>query len=216
MKEYEYRCPLLGPEAREQLKKGGEKRERWLRAQLDLAATSLRELEPVTSKHKRTTAKNQFREQIAVLRRKIVGIAVTAAAKGVREFANALLRSQGRLGVHAFSMRQYTALLAGEIRKTLNASELFRAESLLSWQQDPIIETAIQSCEEILAERLKIEGGGLRGGKHVQRNIVNPKGTDHRAWSPIVRDWEAIKCGRNIATGAPVRVNNNETHGMKV
>jgi hypothetical protein len=204
MKKYEDRCPLLNWQSLDRLKQRGERREAQLGGQIEASTTHVRErlqeLERVRGKSKRKTANAAIQQEATSLREDIVGVAANAATEGVREFGNALLVSQGRLAVHADLLRDYTARLVTEIRNKLSASELFRTAPRLPWQQDPITQTAIQACEEILTERWKT-GDGLPYGAN-ELNGSNP------AWSPVVQAWEASQ-GVDSEAGWPKRISES-------
>jgi hypothetical protein len=120
-------------------------------------------------------------------------VAENAAVEGVREFANGLLVSQDRLGVHANLLREYTARLVSEIRDSLSTSLVFQINPLLPWRQDPITQKAIQTCEETIGERSKI-------GDRWLYSAVESSG-NNQSWAPIVQEWEAFKAANKIESG---------------
>lgn len=192
IKAYEYRCPLLADTALEQLRHGHAQRDKQLHRQIHLGETQLRERQEElrSGVGKEGVAENMLRQEIKAIREEIVDVGMTVAADGVCGFANGLLASQGRLGVHANWLREYTALLVNEIRDRLGSSRVFQLDPLLPWAQDPITQKAIQTCEAIIAER-RTTGDrwpyGLAGS------------TDNNpAWALVVQAWEAFKASNNI------------------
>jgi hypothetical protein len=209
MKEYESRCPLLSFDALKRLKQRGEQREGQISGQIERAATSVRERrkerDRTTDERERETLETQLSQELRVVRRNIVEVAENAAAEGVREFADGLLLSQGRLGVHAVLVREYTAGLAGEIRDRLNTSELFQVEPLLPWRQDPIAQNAIQTCEEVLAERRKIEDPSPSDAE---------ERPGMRTWPSLVQEWEALKSLKKLITGEYERIPESDLRNI--
>lgn len=79
--------------------------------------------------------------------------AADRAADTVKDFAEGLLLSQGRLAVHADLLRDYTARTIREVRQRITSSDLFAAEPTVPWRADPIAQNAIRACEEIIDAR---------------------------------------------------------------
>ncbi len=123
---------------------------------------------------------------------------MTVAGEGVREFADGLLLSQNRLGVHANWLREYTALQVNEIRDRLAGSQVFKSNPLLAWEQDPITQKAIQICEEIIADRRKT------GDRWMYTSAVSSEGNP--TWAFVVQAWEAFKAANKIESGPRERI----------
>ena len=189
-KLYENRCPLLSYAALERLKERREQRERQFEELLEAPAKE-----------------TEFHSQRVARRQEIIDVAERAGIEGVREFADGLLLSQGRLAVHAVLLREYTALLVGEIRDRINASELFQPEPLPTWRQDSIAQKAIRACEEILAERGNIEDPLSNG---IDGYTPNPTLT----WPPLVQEWEALKFARKVVTENRERIPESDLRKM--
>ena len=202
MDEYETHCPLLSFRALELLKQRGNQRESQLRQQIEFAEThpgnSAKAKGEVTRDGEGELSETDILTDTTAVRREIIETAECVAREGVREFADALLLSQGRLGVHAVLLRNYTAHLATQIRERLSTSQVFLTASLLPWQQDSIVQAAIRTCEEMLSARWEIERGSARGREEVDGRLAVENGTEQRTWSPIVQDWEALKSIRKV------------------
>lgn len=200
--KYENHCPLLAQKARERLRHCRRQRESQLDREITLAETRLRgryeELARVKGKRKRASSEIALRQEITATWQQIVGVATTVTVDGVREFANGLLDSQGRLGVNADWLREYTARLVTEIRDRVNTSQVFQMNPLLPWQQDSIAQKAIQTCEEAIAERRKI--GDRWAYSAVESSGGNP------TWPTVVQEWEAFKATQKIESGPPERI----------
>jgi hypothetical protein len=174
MKEYEDRSPLLADRTLARLRQGGEQRASRLSGQIETATTRLRErfqkLGRVKDQVKRKSGETALRKETADLRQEIIEMAAITAAEAVREFADALLLSQGRLAVHAVLLREYTAGLVREIRERVGTSELFRMKSLLPWQKDPTTHggqdflggTSFANCLAAALFRLPVPGPHVR------------------------------------------------------
>ena len=192
IRKYEEECRLLGQKALHQLRSRSGRRESKIADRLESATTRLRvrreELERAPGG--RQDAAAVLHEQASALCLEIVGVAATEAADGVREFADGLLLSQGRLGDHANLLREYTGILVSELRKALHASEVFQVEPLLPWGQDSISQKAIQTCEEIIADR---RNGGDRW-EYDTEELESAPGN----WPPVVQQWEGFKEAENI------------------
>jgi hypothetical protein len=210
MKEYETECPLLKAGAKERLNQCGNQREIELSRQIELAAASIRArretIKRITDDAKREDVEVVLPQEIATLRRGIIEVAETLATEGVREFANCLLTSQGRLGNHAVLLRGYAARFASGIRHWLNASEPFRIQPLLPWRQDSITQQAIRTCEEVLAERKSIEDDVPSQKEESERGKAGQNENEPRTWSPIVQEWEALKSARRLITEQHERI----------
>jgi hypothetical protein len=202
MEEYESQCGLLGLEARERLKKHGEQGETHLNRQIEVAARRIGErreaIEHATDDNEQEAAEVALRLETTTLRQEVIGLAETVAGNAVRAFANGVLASQGRLGVHADLLREYTARLASEIRDRLSASAVFREGPLLPWRQDPVTQKAIQVCEETIVERGKVGDEWPYGGQ----------GFDGRdlTWCAVVQEWEASKGAEKNNPGQRERI----------
>jgi hypothetical protein len=199
---YEQKCPLLAQNALERLRQRGIQRDSELSETIGLAEAhgrqQLEKLELVSSKRKRKALKLDVRQEMMALREKIIGVAAQAARAGVQEFADGLLLSQNRLGVHANWLREYAARLAAAIRSTLGAAQVFQTETLSPWRQDPITQKAIQTCEEILLKRWQMGDGRPYGGG--QLNASN------RGWPVVVQEWDAFKAAEKIYPGPRERI----------
>jgi hypothetical protein len=204
MKEYEARCPLLSSAVKELLNQRGEPLETELSRRVESAGAAIRkrreELKQITDDRAREAAESALLQEAAVLRRGVIEVAEAVAAEGVRGFANGLQSSQGRLGVHANLLREYTAGFASEIRNWLNASQAFQMEKLPPWRQDSITQQAIQTCEDVLAETKRIEAGGPSGMETTEGGAAGHNEDEPGTWTPIVQEWEALKSSRRIMT----------------
>jgi hypothetical protein len=118
--------------------------------------------------------------------------AVAVTADGVREFADGLLVSQGKLGPHASTLRQYTASLVNEIRSAPSVAKMLPSSISLPWAQDPIALKAMEACEEAIAERDNVGDRWPYG--------TPPATAKNWTWAPIVQAWEAYKAANKIAS----------------
>jgi hypothetical protein len=75
---------------------------------------------------------------------------------------------------------------------------VFAAEPAMPWSDDPIAQTAIRTCEEIIHERNKIE--------ELEASASHQQIDGPRAWSPIVIEWEAIKIPPKHPLAGPERI----------
>ena len=181
MRDFENRCPVLAQGAQEVLQQHGEKLEIYLNDLVEFAGEIVRQrrahIERITDAGEREVVQNAVRKKVTALRRGIIEAAEAVATEGVRDFASGLLRSQGRLGVHATT---YTARLASELRHWLNSSEVMKTEPLPPWQDDSIAQKGVQTCEDALAERQESRAAGRpRRPKQPQRGIVVTRGPGH-------------------------------------
>jgi hypothetical protein len=190
---YEFKLPLLNPKSAERVAQRAKECDKQLGPDLDYAEAYLREHD-VTLGERATleeiTSATASRQELTVLRKKIVGLAVNAAAESVRELADCLLLAQNRLGVHADCLREYTARIIAELRGILMASPVFDAAPLLPWCEDPITQKAMLTCEEMLLERWKIGDGCPYGGGDLNG--------DNLKWPDVVQSWEAYKAAHKI------------------
>jgi len=192
IRKYEEGGHLLAQRALENLRSRSGRREKKIADQLASATARLQERREELGRASggRQDIGAVLHQQGSALCMEIVGVAATEAADGVREFADGLLLSQNRLGVHANLLREYTGILVSEVRKVLNASEVFQVEPLLPWGQDSISQKAIQTCEEIIAGRRK---AGDRW-EYDTENVESAPGH----WPPIVQQWEGFKEAHRI------------------
>lgn len=197
MRTIEDCCPLVGPVPQRRLKELAARREENLGTHIESASASLRklgeDLEQATGKRERVAAEAALRRATSELRQEIIGAAETEVRDGVREFAKGLLSTQGRLGVHANWLREYTARLIREVRDRLGTSELFQSEPLLPWQRDPIAQRGIRSCEEMLAERQAVESPSESIAPAGEAGQATSDGEGPCAWPALVLEWEALK-----------------------
>jgi hypothetical protein len=160
---------------------------------METAESSLsKQLEDVenASRLGRQDAEKLVPQKVKKLAVKAADLAGDVAAEGVREFGAALLAAQGRLGINADWLREYTGLIASEVRDRVNELRTFRALPLPPWGQDTITRKAMHVCEEIIAERSK-------RGDHWICAAESPI-TAERTWPTIVQAWEAYKADENI------------------
>jgi len=190
IKQYENRCPLLSYEALKRLKERGGQREQWLDELLEAPS-------------------DETDCQRAARRQRVIEAAELAVIEGVQQFADGIVLTQGRLTVHAVLLREYTALLFGEIRDRINASELFQQEPLPMRQADSIAQEAIHACEDILAERSKIDDPLCNG---IDGYTPNPALT----WSPLVQAWEALKFASKVVTECRERIPESDLRKLIV
>jgi len=191
MQVYEDSCPLLvGPAVRERLLQLGEKRERKLDGWFEKAASEIRK--PIGT---------PFASGATALRQEGLGIAADAAAEAVQAFANGLRLSQGRLVVHRNLLREYAARLIGQIRERLSTSELFAGLLQSSWEHDPIAQAAIDSCEAIIKDAMKLERPPQSEIRSEDHSVDGPI-----RWSPIVLEWEATKSTRGLVIAERERI----------
>lgn len=177
---------LLAPVARERIRESRLKRISQLSQQIETAETQPRKrLEHLES----VAAETALPERRAVPK-KIMKLAVVLVGEGVREFANGLLVSQRRLGVHAALQREYAADLANEIRGALDTK--FQSDTVVPWGQNPIAQQAMQTCEEVIEARRK-DGDCWPYGR--------PSSTGHPTWASIVQEWEGYKAINKIESG---------------
>ena len=199
MKEFEDQCPLLAPSPRQLLNERATRREKNLGRHIESASASLRklgeDLEQATGKRKRVVAAAALRRATSELRQEIISAAETEVSDGVLEFANCLLSTQGRLAVHAHLLRDYTARLVREIRERLGTSKLFQSEPLLPWQRDPIAQSGIHTCEEMLMERQAVENPNESIALPMGKGPTASAGGSSRTWPAVVQKWEALKAG---------------------
>lgn len=199
-KTYENQCPLIAWEVRERLSESRLRRDSQLHQQIEMAEARLRkrqeDLESVHGDRKAWAARVAL--EATALAKKTAQSAAAVAADGVREFANALLVSQRRLGVHAVILREYTAVLVNEIRSVLSTSAVFRSNPLLPWAEDPIAQKAMETCEEVIAERRKLGDRWSYGTPLTS--------TDNLTWVPIVQEWEMYKALNKLESGVQERV----------
>jgi hypothetical protein len=125
-------------------------------------------------------------------------LASDVPAEGVRELGAALLSAQGRLGTDADWLREYTGLIASELRAWLEEFRLFQVVPLPPWGQEPITREAMRVCEDLIAEQEKV-------GDHWICAVDEPK-TSERSWPSIVQSWEAHKALQNIAPAPQQRI----------
>jgi len=193
---YEEQCALLTSAARSLLNRRAYEREAEIDGQIQVAESHLHdrqgELGRLPDERERKAAEAHLRE-MKMLQEGIVKVATNLAAEGVREFAAGLLLSQGRLGVHAVLLREYTAKLVTDIRDRLSTSPILQIEAQVHWRQDPVMQAAIQACERILWEQRKLGDGPPLSAEEL--NGSNP------GWSSIVEDWEALKAAEGIKSG---------------
>ncbi|HXJ38430.1 MAG TPA: hypothetical protein VNH18_04075, partial [Bryobacteraceae bacterium] len=130
-------------------------------------------------------------------RAEILRVAASEARDGVREFADGILTSQNRLGVHANLLREYTGCLASELRDQV--ADLFRPETPAAWLHDPIAQNAIDTCEQIIAERKAI-------GDRWEYDSDESAGTDLGPWSAVVQEWECFRAAHKIDPGPEARI----------
>jgi hypothetical protein len=160
----------------------------------------------ITEEREKGDAEAALLQEIRALRHRVIEASVSVATEGVREFANGLLISQGRLGVHAVLLRSYTARLLTGLRHWLNGSEVMKAEPLLPWQQDSVAQKAIQVCEDVLAARRSAEGCGRPAEEEVELGAAAESDGPQRTWSPLVQEWEALKSAQRIESDEPERI----------
>ncbi len=203
MRDFETRCPLLSAAARERLQQAGDAREAELSYRIEMAATIIRtrreEVTQVQEESTKKTAESILLRQTRILRQRVLPAAETVAIEGVRGFAAGLVASQGRLAVHTVLLRNYTAGLASALRHWLNSSEVFRRDPLLPWQRDSLTQKAIQTCEDALAERTRVESAG----SHDPADIGGASPGEPKTWLPLVQEWEALKSERRTPPDEP-------------
>jgi hypothetical protein len=190
---YKFKFPLLNPKSVERVAQRAAECDKQIGSDLDYAEAYLREHDGTLGEQatlEEITLVTASRQELTVLREKIVGLTVNAAAESVRELADCLLLAQNRLGVNADCLREYTARIIAELRGTLAASPVFHAAPLSPWCEDPITQKAIQTCEEILIERWKIGDGCPYGGGDLNG--------DNLKWPEVVQNWEAYKAAHKI------------------
>jgi hypothetical protein len=123
MRDFEARCALLSLRAREVIQERGEKLEIRLSDEIEVADATLRHFLSVIEDERgaqKEAAEAAFRDKMSTLRRRITDAAASVAEGGVREFAEGLLTSQGRLGADYILVRRYTAQLVNLLRNRIN------------------------------------------------------------------------------------------------
>ena len=130
-------------------------------------------------------------------RQLVLDFATGAVQTGVREFADGLLLSQGRLGTNADLLREYTSLLANEIVETICLLRLFRDTLPPAWQEDPITDSAARCCEDAIHARAQI-GDYWPFRQHYSG--------DNPTWCPAVKQWEAYKAANLIGPSVRERI----------
>ena len=199
--KYKFKFPLLNPKSAERVAQRAAECDKQIGPDLDYAEAYLREHDGTLGEQatlEEITLVTASRQELTVLREKIVELTVNAAAESVRELAGCLLLAQNRLGVNADCLREYTARIIAELRGTLTASPVFHAAPLSPWCEDPITQKAIQTCEEIFIERWKIGDGCPYGGGDLNG--------DNLKWPEVVQNWEAYKVEHKIEGGPPERI----------
>ena len=201
-RRFEKDCPLLAQGAREKLAERAARRDSVIADLLDFAWARLEkrreESDSVEGSPQPGIAatldqlKSEFRAEI-------LGVAASEARDGVREFADGILTLQKRLGVHANLLREYTGCLASELRDQVLTADLFRPEPPAAWLDDPIAQKAIDTCEQIIAERKAI-------GDRWEYDSDEPAGTDLGPWSAVVQEWECFKAAHKIEPGPEARL----------
>ncbi len=192
--------PLLGQKPRQRLKERAAQREENLRKQIESAAARLRQLGKdtgtVTGTRKRAAAEAALRQTTVELRQATINIAAVEAGDGVREFADGLLSTQGRLAAHASLLRDYTARLIRQIRERVGSSELFESESLSPWLQDPIAQSGMRACEDVLEERRSIEMPSESAVREGQQGSADSGEGTPLVWPAVVQEWEGQKAAK--------------------
>jgi hypothetical protein len=209
MRDFETRCAVLAPAAQQKLEKEGDPIETQLSDLIEAAGLRIQErraeIAALTDSSQCESAETALAEEIRGLRRGVIEAAENLANQSVLAFSNAILFSQGRLFAHAVWVRTYTAELIGAIRHWLAGFEVMKCEALPEWQQDSIAQEAIRACEEVLAERQKVEAGesptANANGAMAEVSIQTS-----RTWSRIVQAWEALKSTRGIKTDNQERI----------
>src|SRR5262249_25668478 len=132
-----------------------------------------------------------------IRRQLVLDAAAEAAHDAVREFASGLLLSQGRLGVHADLLREYTALIANELLEMVASADVFRDSPLCPWQDDPITASATRACEQAILDREQV------GDLWPYRRDASE---DRLTWCAAVRQWEAFKFVNLIPPGTREKI----------
>ena len=192
IRRYEEHGHMLGPKALENLRARSGRRAKNIADKLASASARFgerrEELERISAGRQGIEA--GLHEQASALCLEIVEVAAIEAADGVREFADGILLTQNRLGDHTNLLRQYTGTLVSELRKAIQASEVFHLEPLLPWGQDSISEKAIGTCEAIIADRRKAGDRWDYDSEEVARAPDN--------WPSIALHWEGFKEAENL------------------
>lgn len=129
----------------------------------------------------------------------IRSVAAAGASRVVREFADAILHCQGRLGIHARLLREYTALVIADFRETVAGAGMFEASSAPQWQHDPIALEAARACETIVAER-------RRARDPWEYDFLSPDDSTIISWPTILLDWEAFRSELGFEPDAEYRI----------
>jgi hypothetical protein len=201
-RRFETDCPLLAQREREKLAARAVRRESEIADLLDSALLRLeaRREELGSAPSSPRPGFGAVLDQLkSEFRLEILGVAAGEARDGVREFADGILALQNRLGVHANLLREYTGCLASELRDEVLTSELFRPEPPATWLEDPIAQQAIDTCEEIIAERKAT-------GDTWDYDSDEPARTDFGPWSAVVQEWEYFKAAHKINPGPEAHI----------
>ena len=195
-RQFENRCEVISPASLGRLHELRAKRERRLKDQSELTAMRLKEFHETIDQDAALDIDQSLQIDVLPLlidlRRQIVEVGEAEAVHGVREFARALQDSQGKLRAYAVYLRNYTAQLIAEIRDRINGFDLFLNEPRLPWPQDSIVQTAMQVCEESIAQGRATESSDGGGQK--------PEDIDLR-WALVVQDWEDFKAVEKMQAG---------------
>jgi len=159
MKEYEDRLPQLGSREIERLQLHGIERIHQLANKIEIAEKQHRdrteELTQIKGKAVRKAAQLAIHQEATTLRGEVRLAAAIIAADTVREFAYSWLLTQRRLAADAMSLRDYTGRLIRKVRVRMTASELFAAEVPIPLSDDPIAQSSMRTCEEIIGANKK-------------------------------------------------------------
>lgn len=196
MRDFESGCSLLSAAAMEHMRREGEAVESKLAYRIELAGTVIRkrreELVQAAGAPVEGLARQRFRAEVHRLRESIFETALETVSNGVREFANGLVLSQNTPANHPVLMRKYTGVLIGKLRALLTSSEPFQDEPLLIWMEDPLAQTAIQICEEVI----RVSSAPAAESPHGEEAIGLRR--NDQPWSRLVQEWEAMKATRNL------------------
>ena len=140
--------------------------------------------------------------ETARIRKEIVHNAEVEVVGSVNTFADGILGLQKELACHAPLLRDYTALVVGDVRRILNSSRLFQVRSLPAWAEDSIAQKAIRECETVIAARKQIENPGGANGWDDGASMFVKSGI----WNRVVQEWEALKSVREYDAGQSQRI----------
>ena len=135
--------------------------------------------------------------------RKLEVFAADQSVVSVGIFAQGVLASQSRLGIHADWLREFTASLIGKIHKRLTASKLFLMNHFRDWLSDLIVMSATARCEEIIDERWA--AGDV---------WAYDAGTAAATWPELVLGWEGYKEEHGIAPEREGKIREMDIRGF--